>query len=200
IQTSLLFFWCSLFLDTQVFAVAVRFGTGVCFVAAFILLICAGLCFVWLGWFVSCAFLAGLSFLAGTACSSPADGRFYLPLLILLIAVAVLPLTWAAKNLVLGKRVNAAVAIFALFAAAGLGSPSRSGYYTVKTNRSQAWDALHFTTPARRSPQFIAQRHFTELFSRQPGIVLSDIVPVYLDAPLPEPFVAAPLDGKLHYL
>ena len=199
IPSNAVFLWRELCLDPQGFTAANIFGTGTCFVAAFVLLICAGLCFVWPSWFVSCAFLAGLSFLAGTASSSPADGRFYLPLLILLVAVAVLPLTWAAKNLVLGKRVIAAVAIFALFAAACLGYPSRSGYNTVKTNRSQTWDALHFTTPARRSPQFIAQRHFTELFSRQPGIVLSDIDPVYLNALLPEPFVAAPLDGKHHY-
>jgi hypothetical protein len=106
---------------------------------------------------------------------------------------------WAAKNLVVGQRVIAALAIFALFAAACLGYPSRSGYKTVEINRSQAWDALHFTTPARRCPQFVAQRDFTELFSRQPGIVLSDIDPVYLNALLPTPFVAAPLDGKHNY-
>jgi len=39
----------------------------------------------------------------------------------LLVAVAVLPVTWAAKNLVTGKRLIAAVAIFILFAAGACG-------------------------------------------------------------------------------
>jgi hypothetical protein len=33
----------------------------------------------------------------------------------------------------------------------------------------------------------------------QPGIVLSDIDPVYLNALLPHSFVAAPIDGDHHY-
>jgi hypothetical protein len=199
IPSNAAFLWREFSLEPQGFTAANIFGTGTSFVAAFVLLICAGLCFVRPSRFVGCAFLAGLSFLAGTASSSPADGRFYLPLLILLVAVAVLPVTWAAKNLVVGQRVIAALAIFALFAAACLGYPSRSGYKTVEINRSQAWDALHFTVPPRQSAQFVAQRHFLETFSSQPGIVLSDIDPVYLNALLPAPFVAAPLDGKHHY-
>ena len=34
------------------------------------------------------------------------------------------------------------------------------------------------------------------MFGRQPGIILADINPLYLNALLPHPFVAAPLDGK----
>ena len=53
--------------------------------------------------------------------------RFYLPLLMLLVAVVVLPVTWAAENLVLGQdELIASLAIFVLFAAACLGYPSRS--------------------------------------------------------------------------
>jgi hypothetical protein len=193
------FLWREFSLGPQGFAAANIFGTGTSFVAAFVLLICVGLLFIRLSRFVICAFLAGLSFLAATAGSSPADGRFYLPLLILLVAVAVLPVRWATKNLIVGKRAIAALAISALFAAACFGYPSRSGYNTTEIGRSQAWDALHFTIPARRSTRFIAQRHFLEIFSGEPGVVLSDIDPVYLNALLPAPFVAAPLDGKHHY-
>ena len=91
------------------------------------------------------------------------------------------------------------MAIFALLGAACLGFPSRSGYNTVGTDRSQAWDALYFTNPPQRSKQFIAQEHFAKLFGGQPGIVLSDVDPVYLNALLPGSFVAAPIDGKHNY-
>jgi hypothetical protein len=37
------------------------------------------------------------------------------------------------------------------------------------------------------------------MLKRQPGIVLSDIDPVYLNALFPRSFVAAPLDGNHHY-
>jgi len=178
------------------FNVANIFGTGTFFVPAYVLLICSGFFLIRVDRFVVCAFLAGLTFFSFTATVIFGDGRLYLPLLILLVAVAVLPVTWAAKNLVAGKRISPGLAIFVLFAAACLGYPSRSGYKTVEIGRSQAWDALHFTTPPRQSIWFIAQRHFFELFGSQPGIVLSDIDPVYLNALLPEPFVAAPVDAK----
>ena len=191
--------WRELTLRPTGYSVAHIFGTGTFFAPAFVLLICAGLFFIRIDRFVVCAFLAGLSFLGATASFKFADGRLYLPLLILLVGVAVLPMTSAAKNLVAGQRIIAALAIFVLFAAACLGYPSRSGYNTVKTDRSQAVDALHFSTPIPRSPQFIAQKHFVELCSGQPGIVLSDVNPVYLNALLPRPFVAAPIDGKHDY-
>src|SRR6266849_1708951 len=178
------------------FNVANIFGTGTFFVPAYVLLICSGFFLIRVDRFVVCALLAGFTFFAFTATVIFGDGRLYLPLLILLVAVAVLPVTWAAKNLFAGKRIIAALAIFVLFAAACLGYPSRSCYKTVEIGRLQAWDALHFTPPPRQSIWFIAQRHFFELVGGQPGIVLSDIDPVYLNALLPEPFVAAPIDAK----
>jgi len=188
-------------LHPQGYHVANIFGTGTSFVPPFILLICIGLFFVRLSRFVICGFLAGLSFLAVTMSYTYrlADVRFYLPLLILLVAVAVLPVMWAAKNLVAGKRILSALAIFVLFAAACLGFPSRSGYNTRQINRSQAWDALHFTIPPLQSMKFLAQKRFLEIVGDQPGIVLSDINPVYLSALLPDAFVAAPIDGKHNY-
>ena len=193
--------WREFALRPHGYQVANIFGTGTYFVPPFVLLICAGLFFVRASRFVICGFLAGLTFVSVPLIHyyKFVDTRYYLPVLILLIAVAVLPVTWATKNLVAKKRIIAALAVFVLFAAACLGYPSRSGYNPVKTNRLQAWDALHFTTPARRSPQFVAQRHFLELFEGQPGVVLSDIDPVYLNALLPRQFAAAPLDGQHFY-
>jgi hypothetical protein len=177
------------------------FGTGTSFVPAFVFLACTGLFFIRVDRFAVCAFLASLNFLAVILSHHYrlVDARFYLPLLILLVAVAVLPVSWAAKNLFAGKRIVIALIICILFAAACVGYPSRSGYNTLDINRSQAWDALHFTTPPSQSIEFVAQKHCASRLGREPGIVLSDIDPVYLNALLPRSFVAAPIDGKHHY-
>ena len=177
------------------------FGTGTSFVPAFVLLACTGLFFIRVDRFTVCAFLASLSFLAVILSHHYrlVDARFYLPLFILLVPVSVLPVTWAAKNILAGKRIVTALIVLVLFAGACLGYPSRSGYNTPDIDRSQAWDALHFATPPSQSIEFIAQKHFARRLSREPGIVLSDIDPVYLNALLPRSFVAAPIDGKHHY-
>ncbi|HEX4653068.1 MAG TPA: hypothetical protein VH227_02365 [Candidatus Udaeobacter sp.] len=192
--------WQQFTLQPHGYDAANIFGTGTSFVPAFVLLICAGLLLIRLSWFVCCAFLSGLSSFGATVCYLfGADGRLYLPLLILVVAIAVLPIMWAANNVFAGKRLIASLAPFLLFAAACLGYPSRSGYNAHGIGRFQAWDALHFTTPPRQSIQFVAQRNFAKAVSRQPGIVLSDIDPVYLNALLGPSFVAAPIDGKHHY-
>ena len=78
-----------------------------------------GLFFVRIDRFVICAFLAGLTFVAGVLSHNDklVDIRYYLPLLILSIAVAVLPVTWAAQNILAGRRILIAVAVFVLFGA-----------------------------------------------------------------------------------
>src|SRR5262249_23440320 len=107
--------------------------------------------------------------------------------------------TWAANNVFTGKRTIIALAVLILFATACLGYPSRIGYNISGIGRSQALDALHFSISRRKPTQFIAQRYFGRRFQREPGIVLSDIDPVYLNALLPGRLVAAPIDGKHHY-
>ncbi len=191
--------WSEFALRRSGFSAANIFGTGTCFVPAFVLLTCVGLVFIHKGRFTFCALLSGLTFLAAALVYSVADIRLYLPLLLLLIAVAALPVTWAAENLFTGKRIIVVLVVFALFSGACVGYPSRSGYNTSAIDRSQAWDALQFTTPPAESTWFIAQRRFLEVFGRQPGIVLSDIDPVYLNAFFPDWIVAAPLHWKHRY-
>jgi hypothetical protein len=188
------------------------FGTGTLFVAGFVLLIIVGLFFIRINGFVLSAFLSGLTYLISMLShnSELVDARYYLPLLVLSVALAVLPVTWAAKNLFTGNRMIASLAISVIFAATCLGYPSRSGYNTVAINRSQAWDALHFVdrpprhqkqnrSHAHKGAQFFAQKEFAELVDNHPGIVLSKIDPVYLNALLPDQFAAAPLDGDHNY-
>jgi 4-amino-4-deoxy-L-arabinose transferase-like glycosyltransferase len=192
--------WRQLTLQPHGYDAVNIFGTGTSFVMAFVLLSCLGVFFIRPSWFFYCAFLAwlfplvaGLCFLFGN------DGRLYVPLLTIMVSIAVLPVTWAANNVFACRRSIFALAIFALFATTCLGYPSRSGYKTRDINRSQAWDALHFSTSPRKPVQFVAQRYFGTEFQSEPGIVLSDIDPVYLNALLPRDFVAAPIDGNHHY-
>ena len=149
--------WRELALRPQHIAVGSYFGTGTHFVAAFILLIGAGFFFIRVNRFVLCAFAAGLSFFALTLSYYPGfmDLRFYLPLLILLVSVAALAMAWAVENLLLPKRTIASLAIFALFAAACLGYPSRSDDRGLKADRLQSFEALHFNSRLRESAQFV---------------------------------------------
>jgi hypothetical protein len=207
IPNNVVLLWRELTLQPKLFSPARYFGTGTSFVPAFILLACVGIFFIRPNRFVICAFLAGLSFFVLTSSLIPGwvDARYYLPLLMLLVAVAVLPVTWAAENLFVARRAVASLAIFILFAAACLGYPSRSLSNTPQAvglgghseaNRSQAWEAFHFPTPPRQSPWLVAERHFLETFGRQPGIVLADINPLFLNSLLPDSFLAAHLDGE----
>ncbi len=188
--------WRELALRPQKYTAMNQFGTGTCFVAAFIVLACLGVFFIRLNRSVICLFLAGLSFLVATISFPVNYLGYYLPLLMLLVAVAVLPVTWAVENLVLPKRTIPSLAILVLFAAAALGYPSRSVDPRLKADRLQSWEALHFSPRPRQSAEFIAQRRFIESVGQAGGLVFSDISPVYLNALFPPGFVAAPLDGK----
>jgi hypothetical protein len=200
IPRNALILWREATLQPLGYEAANIFGTGTSFVPAFVILICAGLLFIRFSWFLCCAFVAGLSSFAAALCYLfGGDVRFYLPLLILLVAIAVLPVTWAAKNLFAGKRIVFALPVFILFAGACLGYPSRSGYNRAGIDRCQAWDALHFTASPGHSTQFVAQSVFARRMRRESGIVLSDIDSVYLNALLPHSFVAAPIDEDHHY-
>ena len=189
--------WRELALRPQKFTAINQFGAGTCFVPAFILLACVGLFFIRLNRSVVCALSAGLSFFAAILSLFPVNYLgYYLPPLMLLVPIAVLPVTWAVENLVLPRRTIASLAILVLFAAASLGYPSRSVDPRLKADRLQTWEALHFSPRPRQSAEFIAQRHFIESAGQAGGFVFSDISPVYLNALFPPGFVAAPLDGK----
>ncbi len=207
IPKNALLLWRELALHPKPYSAARYFGTGTSFVAPFVLLVCTGVFFLRLNRFVICAFLAGLSSFTLTSSMMPewVDVRYYLPLLMLLVAVAVLPVTSAVKNLFVARRTVGCLAIFILFAAACLGYPSRSLSNTTQAVesagrteriRSQAWEALRFPTPALRSPWLTAERQFLQVSGHQPGIVLADINPLFLNALLPDQIVAAHLDGE----
>ena len=180
------------------FRVANLFGTGTYIVPSFALLALLGLAFVRVNRFTVSASLAWASYFIATLTYAFVDGRFYLPLFLLLIPVAILPAEWAVSNALNPHFSVSTAAVVALFLLTCLGFPSQSGFKPEK-NRFQTWDALHYPTSKTRSRNYEAQKQLASLFRDAPGIVLSDIDPAYLNVLLPKPFVAAPIDGKHNY-
>jgi hypothetical protein len=201
--------WREVVLGPEGYRAANIFGTGTSYVSGFVLLTITGLFLIRINRSLLSCFLAGLTYLSSILShnSKLVDARYYLPLFVLSVALAALPVTWAVKSVFAGKRIIASLLISVIFVATCFGYPSRSGYNIVRINRSQTWDALHFADHPRRhrrysfsrAQKFAAQKQFAELVGSRPGIVLSNIDPVYLQALLPDGFVAAPLDGDHNY-
>ena len=186
--------WNYCTLQSTEFNVAHMFGTGTYYVPAYIALLLAGVTFLRWERFTLCALTAALVFFIATMFYAFVDGRFYLPLLVVSVALAVLPVEWAMARVCHVRQKLAAFLILLIFAAACTGYPSNSEYKPLLRGRSQAWDALHFTRAQLSSPRFMGQRWFTKMCARNPGIVFSTINPVYLNALLPKPFIAAAVE------
>ena len=180
------------------FRVANLFGTGTYVVPAFILLSTIGLVFVRVRRFEIAAFLAGITYLAATITYPYVEGRFYIPIFFLLVGLAVLPAEWALNQALKMRFSIWGFGVLVLFLLCCVGYPSQSGFKP-KGGRSQAWDALHYGTGNGKSPRYETQKEFSRNFRDAAGIVLSDIDPPYLNALLPKPFVAAPIDASHNY-
>jgi hypothetical protein len=192
--------WSEITASWDQFRVANLFGTGTYVVPAFVFLSALGLTFVRVRPFEISAFLAGTVYITAivTYNSNYVDGRFYMPVFFLFVALAVLPAEWALGEALKLRFSIAGVGVLAVFLLSCMGYPSQSGFKP-KSGRSQAWDALHYGNGNRKSLRYEAQKEFARTFKDKPGIVLSDIDPAYLNALLPRPFVAAPLDAGHNY-
>lgn len=189
-------FWKEFTLQPYKFLAANLFGTGRVFAPAYVLLLLAGSFLLRFSRPLICIVLADLAFLVFTVTYRYPDGRYYLQLLILLVPLAVLPVAWAIKHLLRPKQGIASVGILALFVSTCLGYPSRTGHKPSTVNRAQTWDALAYHPWQRQSAWLMAERYLVQKCGQRPGLVFSDIDPVYLNALLPKPFVAAPIDEK----
>jgi hypothetical protein len=190
--------WSELSASWDQFRVANLFGTGTYVVPAFIVLSALGLAFVRVRRFEISAFLAGIVYIMATVTYTYVEGRFYIPVFFLCVPLAVLPSEWAVGQ-ALERRFSVwNVGVLAVFVLSCTGYPSESGFKP-KSGRSQAWDALHYANGNGKSLRYEAQKEFSRIFRDRPGIVLSDIEPPYLNALLPKPFVAAPVDGNHDY-
>jgi hypothetical protein len=148
--------------------------------------------------FAVSAFLGGVSYFVATLTYAFADGRFYLPVFLLLVVLAVLPAEWAVSQILELRFSVSTVAVLILFLLTCIGYPSQSGFEPMR-NRLQTWDALVYPNTKGRSRLYEAQKQFSRSFAHSPGIVFSDINPVYLNVVLPKPFVAAPIDKQHNY-
>lgn len=180
------------------FRVANLFGTGTYIVPPFALLALLGLAFVRVNRFTVSAFLGWASYFIATLTYAFVDGRFYLPLFLLLVPLAILPAEWAISNALKLRFSLSTVAVLAVLLLTCLGYPSQSGFKP-KKRRFQAWDALQYAKSKGVSPQYEAQKKLAFSFRDAPGIVLSDAESPYLNVLLPKPFVAAPVDDKHYY-
>ena len=165
---------------------------------AFIFLSALCLAFVRVRPFEIAAFLAGIVYIMATLAFSYVEGRFYVPVFLLLVALAVLPSEWSVGQALKGRFSIWSVGVLAVFLLSRIGYPSQSGFKP-KSGRSQAWDALRYANDNGKSLRYEAQKEFIRIFRDAPGIVLSDIDAPYLNALLPKPFVAAPIDGNHYY-
>ena len=190
--------WSEITARWDQFRVANLFGTGTYVVPAFIFLSMLGLPFVRMRRFEISAFLAGTVYFVAIVTYAYVEGRFYIPIFFLLVALAVLPAEWAVGQALKGRVSVLGVGVLAVFLLSCIGYPSQSGFKP-EGGRSQAWDALHYANGNGKSPRYEAQKEFLRVCRGAPGIVLSDIDPPYLNALLPKPFVAAPIDGNHNY-
>jgi hypothetical protein len=190
--------WSEITANWDQFRVAHLFGTGTYVVPAFVLLSTLGLAFVRVRRFEISAFLAGIAYFVATVTYAYVEGRFYVPIFFLLVALAVLPAEWAVGEALKMRFSIAVVGVLAVFLLSCIGYPSQSGFKP-RSGRSQAWDALHYAKDSGKSPRYEAQKEFLRAFRHAPGIVLSDVESPFLNALLPKPFAAAPIDAKHDY-
>jgi hypothetical protein len=190
--------WSEITASWDQFRVANLFGTGTYEVPAFIFLSALGLAFVRVRRFEISAFLAGIVYIMATVTYTYVEGRFYIPVFFLLVALAVLPAEWAIGEALKMRFSILGVGVLAVFLLSCIGYPSQSGFKP-KSGRSQAWDALHYANGNGKSPRYEAAKEFLRTFRHAPGIVLSDVEPPYLNALLPERFAAAPIDANHDY-
>jgi len=190
--------WSEITVSWDHYRVANIFGTGTYVVPAFVCLSLLGLAFVRMRRFEISAFLAGIGYLVSTVTLNWADGRFYIPLFFLLVALAVLPAEWALNEALTMHFSISTLGVLMIFLLSCIGYPSQSGFKP-KRNQSQAWEALDYANHKGASPRYEAQKEFLHIFRHAPGIVLSDIDSPYLNVLLPKPFVAAPIDDDHSY-
>ena len=144
------------------------------------------------------AFLGAGSYFIATLTYAFVDGRFYLPLFLLLVPLAILPAEWAVSQALKLRLSLSTVGVLAIFLLTCIGYPSQSGFKPREESIASLGRAS-LRKGKGTSLRYEAQKEFARIFRDAPGIVLSDIDPPYLNVLLPKPFVAAPIDGHHYY-
>ncbi len=180
------------------YSAANLFGTGTYIVPAYFLLALIGLWFVPRGRFFYSALLSVVAFCAVILTYLFLDGRFYMPIFFLMLSLVVAAVETSIIRLYHGRWSVGAIAILSLFLLTCVGYPSQSGYKPVG-NRAQTWDAFRYWSYGIRSHDYEVEKSFERQVGNAPGVVFSDLNPVYLNALLPKGFMAAPIDDQHAY-
>ena len=98
VPAQLAMLWSEATANWKEFRVANLFGTGTYIAPPFLLLALLGLAFIRVNRFTVSAFLGAVSYFILTLTYAFVDGRFYIPLFLLLIPVAILAAEWAMSN------------------------------------------------------------------------------------------------------
>jgi len=191
--------WRELSQQTTTFTATHVFGTGAHFTAAYLLLALIGFAFHKDRKFFFCAGFAWSCVATQSLFFYYADGRLFLPLIILVVPIATLPVMRAARA-ISQKKYLPWILILVLFGLAIAGFPSQSGY-PQKSWRSQCIDSLSLRPlhKPRGAPHTMAAHEMAAQAKEKPGLVLSIINPVFLNAILPNSLTAAPIDGRHLY-
>ena|SRR2546428_5434478 len=91
--------WSHCALQRSDFNIAHVFGTGTYYVPAYVTLLIAGVAFVRFNRFTLWALFAVVVFFIATISYSFVDGRCYVPLLVVSVGLAALPVEWAMRSL-----------------------------------------------------------------------------------------------------
>jgi hypothetical protein len=191
--------WRELSLSRNQFAVANLFGTGTYIVPCFVILSIAGLPFIKSRRFAASALVGGLSVVLFTSTYKFVELRFYLPIFVLMVFSAVEAVEWGMRAIKDRRFLAARMTMVGLFGFSLFGYPSQSGW-KAEGLQCESFAAIRFASSRGKSPRFEAQKRFGKAFSAAPGLVLSNIDPVYLNALLPVGFVSAPIDGHHSYI
>jgi hypothetical protein len=189
--------WNEACLGWEQYRVAHIFGSGSYFLPPFIILSGMGLALLpkarWLLFFVA----VGVVAFFGTSLYFTADVRLYMPLLLLLVPVAALPVERAVEQCRTSKHWGGLACVVPLLCMSMLGYPSKGGYPPT-AGRCQLIDAIEYCVNEGFPANYYAAMQLgSTALSR--GVVLSDISPVYLNSLLPAQLAAAPIDEMNDY-
>lgn len=177
------------------------YGTGIHFTPAFVLLALCGMARRHPWPVILCLGGGLLTFLLPTLFYFYQDSRIYLPLFLLATVPAGLAAEQAVNRWIAGQQRFRSLLVFLLVVGAVAGFPSMAGFPQRRWQMQLPY-ALGIIPHRddRMSPaSYRAAIEFQKRFGSSPGVVLSRINPVYLNAILPTDFMAAPIDGRHEY-
>ncbi len=196
---NLMLLWNEFTLAPEEFGVANLFGTGAHFTPPFIALAVIGLASVEWGRLAICTGLAVAVFLAAALTYFYLDLRLYAPLLILSLLVMAQPIEQMAARTRSGGSSTVHVVVAGLCILSIVGVPSVRGDAPVRYS-VHSLDAVAWAGRKGVSVNYALTQYVKERLGSAPGLLLTDLSPVYVAALLPRGFITAPVDEEHDYV